>query len=340
MHTAMTNAANVANAANAADTLSLADLETYDPSPIVSGPERRYLCLECGDGKPRDAKHRCLKANTQSGAYMCHRCGLSGKLRDFWQDRPEYGVKYQQSGQSCANRGTNRGQWRRARRASVPPIEAAPVPDRGAPWREQLRGAAKLNHASAKPGASYLAGRGVSLEIAKVSSVIYAPRWYGRASIVFPIRHQSGALVAAQGRAIESADKLTGGPKSQGIFSAHSIVAERLFCATDKRLPALILTEAPIDALSLATCGFPALALCGTSGPAWLHRICGLRRVLLATDADEAGDKAACDLSSKISPFGAQCERLRPEGAKDWNALLLEIGAPALSDWLAARQLR
>ena len=101
-------------------------------------------------------------------------------------------------------------------------------------------------------------------------------------------------------------------------------------------LPAVILTEAPIDALSLAACGFPALALCGTSGPDWLHIVCGLRRVLLAFDADEAGEHAAIAIGDRLQPFGAKCQRLIPPQGKDWNESLIKQGNAALTDWLTA----
>lgn len=103
-------------------------------------------------------------------------------------------------------------------------------------------------------------------------------------------------------------------------------------------LPALIVAEAPLDALSLAEAGYPAVALCGTDEPAWLHRICAFRRVLLAFDADEAGDRAGERLAPLLSSFGAKCERLRPEGGKDWNEVL-QAGREALGDWLALRVL-
>jgi hypothetical protein len=83
--------------------------------------------------------------------------------------------------------------------------------------------------------------------------------------------------------------------------------------------------------------GCPALAFIGTSGPRWLHIACGLRRVILAFDADEAGDKAAAKIAALLQPYGARCERLRPDGAKDWNAMLQVLGSDGLADWLASR---
>lgn len=109
--------------------------------------------------------------------------------------------------------------------------------------------------------------------------------------------------------------------------------------ALDTSLSALIVTEAPIDALSLTTARYPALALCGTDEPAWFHRACAFRRVLLSLDADDAGGRAAARLTSLFQNFGARCDRLRPEGGKGWNEVL-QTGRETLGDWLALRVLR
>jgi predicted RNA-binding Zn-ribbon protein involved in translation (DUF1610 family) len=318
---------------NSANALSLADLEAFDGQNAGRGVERRFLCPECGDGKPRDAAHRSMAANMETGAYNCHRCKASGKLKDFWTDRPRDNGSQPRSASQSARRANLR------RAFDVQPVAPAPAPDENAEWRRQLDGLASLDDT---PGARYLAGRGIPVDVAALADVRFCRSWYGRPAVMFPLCNQAEEIIAAQGRYIDGRTDpktRTGGPKSQALFTAHSIVLGQLFHATDKRLPAIILTEAPIDALTLAACGFPAVALCGTSGPAWLHRVCGLRRVLLATDADEAGDKAAGELAAQLSPFGARCDRLRPDGAKDWNAMLLQIGRDALADWLAARVL-
>jgi DNA primase len=92
----------------------------------------------------------------------------------------------------------------------------------------------------------------------------------------------------------------------------------------------ILITEAPIDALSLATCGYAALALIGTHFPPWLPRACAWRQVLLATDADAAGDAAAEKLAEALAHYGAKPARLRPAAGKDWNELLQAHGAPTL----------
>jgi DNA primase len=156
--------------------------------------------------------------------------------------------------------------------------------------------------------------------------------------VIFPLYDEAGDLVAANGRYVDGRDDpktRSAGPKSNGLFCAHAVNPEgEVIHALDKS-SLLVLTEAPIDALSLAACGVPAIALVGTSGPAWLHRLCGLRRVVLALDDDEAGDKAATTIAEALKLYGAKCERLRPLVAKDWNGMYQTSGPGTLAAYLA-----
>ena len=185
-------------------------------------------------------------------------------------------------------------------------------------------------------------GRGIALEVATAAGVQFHPDFYGNGAVMFPIHDRQGQTVALNGRYIGNTTPKTrtSGPKSNGAFMAPTVCQSgRIFGPLDGHTPAIIITEAPIDALSLATAGYPALACIGTSGPHWLHIACGLRRVVLAFDADETGDKKAPVISATLSEYGAKCERLRPDGAKDWNEMLQALGRAHLSDWLAERVL-
>jgi DNA primase len=48
-----------------------------------------------------------------------------------------------------------------------------------------------------------------------------------------------------------------------------------------------------------------------------------LRRVVVALDADAAGDRAAAGLAETLASFARSVERLRPRLGKDWNDALL-----------------
>jgi hypothetical protein len=271
-----------------------------------------------------------LSCNTTTGVWHCYRCETGGKLREHWTERPRL------------SRREHEAQARRQRRAAYDLTpRATPEPAAQAEvdnWREHL---ADLRDLASTPGADYLARRGIPLDLAVAAGVRYAPAWYGRRpAVVFPALDRAGELVAAQGRYIDGRDDpktRTTGPAKAGTFHVSSIVNGREYGPRDKVAPAVIVTEAPIDALSLAAAGYPALALFGAGmRPPWLHTACGLRRVLLAFDADDTGDSAASELRALLESYGATCERLRPDGGKDWNELLLTLGADGLADLLAA----
>lgn len=72
--------------------LSLQDLIAFDSRALEiqigqGRGERRFLCPLCGPEKPKDAAHRCLSLELQSGLWRCHRCGQGGKIREAWKER-------------------------------------------------------------------------------------------------------------------------------------------------------------------------------------------------------------------------------------------------------------
>lgn len=339
-------AQNSALAGGVAVALDLQTLRNFDAGGGRGGGlNRRFCCPLCGIEKPRDVAHRCLIYRTDSGAWNCKRCGASGKLREFWEKRDDVAT-------------TTGANWRRARaqqtRAELSRLRdddpttgaSAERDDTGTKWRRNLRG---LSPIDGTPGAAYLCGRGVPPDVASLAGVKFSRDWFGRPAVVFPIRGRSGELIAAQGRRIEPTAKgqpnaLTTGPKSRGLFVAPACIGGRAWHPFDAEGLGVFLCEAPIDALSLAACGFPALALCGinggaTTGPDWLRLKCGLKSVYLAFDADDAGDAASGAMAAHLGTYGARCVTLRPNGAKDWNEALQSIGRDELSDWIAARVL-
>lgn len=314
--------------------LFLADLEAFDPHAPHTTPERRFCCPLCGEGKPKDAAHRCFNVNTPSGAWNCKRCGERGKLADSWEDRPKMNP-----------RDFARQQLRRRVCPSLP-VEAKVIDPEQIEKMQKMRARFEaLPPLQETRGAAYLRGRGVSLEVAQAANARFdsrwmpcAPEWENRAAVVFPVVNRAGELVAAQGRYVDGRDDpktKTSGPKSQGVFIARTLDGFSSFDAVRCSVP-LILTEAPIDALSLAEAGFAAIAFCGKTGPIWLSQFCFGLRVLSALDADEAGDKEAEKMKTTLESIGAfGCKRLRPEGAKDWNEFLTLYGRDALADFVA-----
>ena len=98
----------------------------------------------------------------------------------------------------------------------------------------------------------------------------------------------------------------------------------------------LAVTEAPIDALSLAAIDGRRtdtlyVATGGGIGPGTVSALQDAMRVIAgapgarlvaATDANRAGDRYAERLSEIAAGTGIPVERLRPIGATDWNDIL------------------
>lgn len=304
--------------ATSAPSFSLADLEAHDPKAMtLSGSECRFLCPICGDTKPKDNAHRSLCANTVNGAWVCKRCEAKGKLTDFWTDNTDSGPQARVKKREFARRKSEQF-------FKIPEPAEPPESETAGTWRDQLQGERVLDATTAE---TYLQSRGINIEVAKASGAVYAPKFYGRPSVVFPICDRDGQQTGVSGRYFHpdaTPKTRIAGTKKNGLFATVGALSS----------DTIIITEAPIDALSIATAGYAAVALCGTSAPNWVHLACGLKRVVLAFDADRAGDKAAEALEAFISPFGARCERLRPEDTKDWNEAL-QCDSDALSAMLA-----
>ena len=299
--------------------LSLADLESFDPQSPQSAGERRFSCPLCGQDKTKNAAHRCFCLNSNNGLFHCKRCNCKGRLKDFW---PE---------QSKVNRAQIAAQ--RLRSAfEIKPVAHSETEKTD--WIELWQAAERLGQGARHDSAlRYLARRGISLQCARDNDVCFVPNWYGRPTLGFPFKDAMGQIVALAGRALRDGglDKPASGPKKAGGFWAGALG----FGALDAALPAIILCEAPFDALSLAMAGYPALALGGTNAPSWLHQKCAFRRVLLAFDADLAGDAAAEKIGAHLASFGATCYRLRPQNAKDWNELLQRSNIQAVEELVA-----
>lgn len=287
-------------------TLTLAELESFDPYASSHGRERRFLCPlpACAD-KPQDASHRSLALNTDTGAWICHRCQAVGLLQEKWTPSPR----------------RHQAALRRAYSISTPAPQATEKQE----WHTIFERATAVSEAL---GGQYLAGRGVPDALASVAGVRYTSNWFGSPAVLFGVYDRVGQLVAVAGRYLSPSAEpkaRTAGRISQGVWSAPG--------ALDA--PYVVVCEAPIDALSLLACGVPAVALCGTHAPAWLPTHAAFRHVALALDADTAGDEATGKLASEFAALGAQVERWCPAVGKDWNEVLQAWGPYALRQALA-----
>jgi hypothetical protein len=187
------------------------------------------------------------------------------------------------------------------------------------------------------PAQEYLQRRGITAKTAAAFGCGYAAEWRhwtekngnweligADRRVVFPITDPEGNVLAIHGRAIDAefldTPKKTKGKRKEGLFqSANDFDAEILF-----------LCEGPTDAMALHECGFAAVASVATSIPSWLPNRLAFRKVFVAMDADKTGDTSAEKHVNELRAHGARAVRLRPEGGKDWNDILMKAGADAL----------
>ena len=292
--------------------LSLAELQRTNRG-TPHGEEQRFCCplLACAE-KPKTAAHRSLAVNLQSGEYFCHRCGAKGILTEFQ---------------------TRQHQDRKASHQSSPASHEAPDS-----WRSHLNGmqplfdedkARTLGYMAPEcdsAAASYLRSRGISPMVPRLCDVRYHQNWLGSGeAVLFPILDMQGILVAAQGRFLHpQADQpkaMTVGPVKSGVFRTPFALAQTT----------VTICEAPIDALSLAICGVPAVATCGAKiFPDWLPGACVGKRVVIAHDPDKGGNEGAELLKAALVHVGIMPVRLTPPPGGDWNDYLQRSGQTEL----------
>jgi hypothetical protein len=322
----------VATIVERAPDLSLADLEAFDPRPAGAGRERRFCCPlpACGD-KPRDRAHQSLSVNAETGLWTCHRCGAGGRLAEHRAPRLR----------------ATAAQVRRAAALRAFRVAADPQPGRAASAPDLAAMLEACAPVAGTPGEGYLFRRGIGRDRATAAGVSFARNWYGRPAVVFPLRDRAGRVVAASGRYLDGRQPKTrvAGDRKLGVFATPG--AWDAPADPTEGPGALVVVEGPCDALALAECDVPAVALVGTTGPAWLRTAAAFRRVVVALDADAAGDRASDVLLRELAPFVRSAERLRPPagpagamgaGGKDWNDALL-ADYVGLCDLLEARGL-
>lgn len=297
--------------------LSISELELFDPRYSKFSNEKRFCCPFCGCNKPKDKAHQSLAANIKTGAWICHRCQEKGLLKEWW----------------TRTEGANRINNDFRRKALLSKFEIKSFFSETQTIHSNTQ--KKISYIRSRyeglrlgfpgsPAVKYLESRGISKELAIASSCGYVGNWKHRNNedkrIVFPICNRNGELVAISARAIDDnfiePKSVTNGAKKLGVFATPNALSAEI----------IVIAEAPIDALSLAVAGLPSVAIIGTSWAEWLIRHCALKTVALATDADVAGDEVAEKLSIELKKVAANPIRLRPVGVKDWNECLVIKG--------------
>ena len=150
-------------------------------------------------------------------------------------------------------------------------------------------------------------------------------------SLVVPLRGESGEVVQLYGRKLR--DNLRAGtPLHLYLPGPHRGIWNRE--ALDEH-DELIVCESLIDAMTFWAAGYRHVTTAyGTNGfTAELEAalIAHAKRVLLAFDRDEAGDKAAAKVAERLTAEGLECYRILFPRGMDANAYALEVQPAAKS---------
>lgn len=151
-----------------------------------------------------------------------------------------------------------------------------------------------------------------------------------RGYLTFPVLDVEGNVGEVYGRLLGTPDSRTRPPKHLYLPGPHRGVFNLgAFAETDE----LIVTESVIDALTLWCAGFRHVtAAYGTDGWTDEHQAAvvehGIRRVLIAFDADPAGDKGAKTLAAELAAIGVESYRVELPSGTDVNEVAVGAKLP------------
>ena len=151
-------------------------------------------------------------------------------------------------------------------------------------------------------------------------------------SIVVPVIDSAGNVTEVYGRKLRD-DLRADTPKHLYLPAPHKGVWN---APALRQFDEIILCEALFDALAFWQAGFPNVtASYGVTGFTPDHLAAfqthGTRRVLIAYDRDEAGDKAAGALAEQLTAVGIECYRIEFPKAMDANEYALKVTPAAKS---------
>jgi DNA primase len=248
--------------------------------------------------------------------WHCHACGAGGSVIDLYAVAHE--ITLVEAGRALeAAYGLGD-----ALRPLPRPI-AAPAPSLR-PASTEVRAALETFQAAltwSDLARQYLEERGILLALAVKAGLGFARRgsWPnergdGQPRIIAPVTTPDGTLLTLYGRSTFACAKYLRHdflPGDKGIFNTSALKEETV-----------VLTEGVFDALAVLAAGKPAAALCGLSmREEWWQEIAA-KAIILAVDADEAGQLRGEELTKQAVKAGKRVIRLEMaelEGCKDLN---------------------
>lgn len=180
------------------------------------------------------------------------------------------------------------------------------------------------------PGVTTVAGRQVRDRLQALGLIKASRHEHFRGYLTFPVLDVGGRTGEIYGRLLGKADPRSAPPKHLYLPGPHRGVFNiAAFAETDE----LIVAESVIDALTLWCAGFRHVtAAYGVDGWTPEHQQAvqehGIRRVLIAFDADTAGDKGAKNLAGELANVGVESYRVELPRDSDVNEVAVAAKLP------------
>lgn len=175
------------------------------------------------------------------------------------------------------------------------------------------------------PNKQRKSGKEIRAQLEKIGILRQSGHEHFAGCLVIPIFDEGGNVVEVYGRRVGKINE--GESKHLYLPEPHEGVWNLEAVKTSEEI---ILCEALIDALTFWVAGYRNVtAAYGTGGFTSDHlsafKQYGVRRVLIAYDRDDAGDKAAATLTEKLLACGIDCYRLQFPKGMDANEYALQV---------------
>ncbi len=175
------------------------------------------------------------------------------------------------------------------------------------------------------PGQAYAERRCVPVGIADAAGVRFDPDFAGRPAVLIAMRDQGGTFTAVHGRYLHST-------RYQNKMLTVGREGGAVVLRDGWRTEPLILVEGLFDALSLAVCGWGAVATIGRI-IARLEEVTSGRTVWAAFDAGRSGEANVTNLRDRL-PHALIRRLPPPPRCKDWNTALVKRGPDVVAKWV------
>ena len=184
------------------------------------------------------------------------------------------------------------------------------------------------------PGVTTQAGRQVRDRLQALGVIKASRHEHFRGYVTFPVLDVEGRTGEIYGRLLGKPDPRSAPPKHLYLPGPHRGVFNIAAFTESGGTDELIVTESIIDALTLWCAGFRHVtAAYGVDGWTPEHQQAvqehGIRRVLIAFDADAAGDSGAKNLAAELATTGVESYRVELPPDSDINEVAVGAKLPA-----------